>query len=313
MPEARAVHVDSTLSDLSIKYQNEAMIWSKILPVVKVNKRSDKFYVYNKAESFKLTDDKVGPKSLPNEVDWSGSFSNYSVKDHALADWVPQEEIDNADNPIQPEVDSNDFINLWLDLAQEYRVAQLVFAAGSYPTGNKVQLSGTSQWGQSADDPIGNLVTAIETCFMRANTLVIGADAWIVLRKLPELLDAVKGSTRYQGSPGGLVSPTELSGLLEIDNVLIGRGRYNSAKEGQTATYARLWGKHAAALYVAPGSVGVRTITFGKTFSETNRLTYRDFDGKRGVKGAVYLKGAWNSDEKIIASDVGYFIQDAVA
>jgi len=30
------------------------------------------------------------------------------------------------------------------------------------------------------------------------------------------------------------------------------------------------------------------------------------------VKGAHYFKVAWNSDEKIIASDAGYFIQDAV-
>ena len=41
-------------------------------------------------------------------------------------------------------------------------------------------------------------------------------------------------------------------------------------------------------------------------------MTMRDFDPKRGVKGAHYIKVAWNSDEKIVASDLGYFIQDAV-
>ncbi|MEW6115376.1 MAG: hypothetical protein AB1553_00545 [Nitrospirota bacterium] len=311
MPEPRTLHIDSTLSSLSLKYRNEQMIWPLVLPIVKVNKRSDKFMVYNKADSYKLVDDKIGPKSLPNEVDWGVTTSNYSVKDHALGDWLPQEDIDNADNPLQPEVDTNDFLNLLLDIAQEQRVASLVFNAANYPTGNKVTLSGTGQWGQSADDPIGNLITAIESCFVRANTLVIGADAWMVLRKLPEMLDAVKGSSRYQGSPGGLVTPSELAGLLEIDNVLIGRGRYISSKEGQTPTYTRLWGKHAAALYVEKNP-GVKSITFGVTFSEMLRQTSREFDVKRGVKGAHYIKCAWNSDEKIVAPDLGYMIENAV-
>jgi hypothetical protein len=73
-----------------------------------------------------------------------------------------------------------------------------------------------------------------------------------------------------------------------------------------------LWGKHCAALHVMP-SPGIKSITFGVTFAESLRMAYRTFDGKRGEKGAHYFKVAWNSDEKIIASDLGYFIQDAVA
>ena len=199
-----------------------------------------------------------------------------------------------------------------LDVAQEKRVADAVFAAATYPTGNKVQLSGTGQWSGSADDPIGDVITAVEGCFMRANTIVFGQDAWQKFRKLPEILDAVKGSSRYQGSPGGLATAPEVAGLFEVEKILVGRSRYISTKEGQTATYTRLWGKHCAALHVIPNP-GIKSITFGGTFSEMPRQTMRDFDPKRGVKGANYIKVAWNSDEKIIASDLGYFIQDAVA
>lgn len=312
MPEPRTIHRDQTLSNLSVKYRNDTMIWPGVLPVVKVGKRSNMFFQYNKEDSFKLSDDKIGPKSRPNEIDWGVAQSNYSVKDHGLSDWVMQEEIDNADNPLQPEVDTNDFLNLLLDIAQEKRVADIVFAAGSYPSGNKVQLSGIGQWGSTADDPVGNILTAVETCFMRANTIVMGADVWMVFRKLPEVLDAVKGSSRYQGSPGGLATVDEVRGLFEVDNWLVGRGRYITSKEGQTPTYARLWGKHCAAMYVEK-TPGIRSICFGVTFSESMRATYRDFDGKRGIKGAHFFKVAWNSDEKVIASDVGYFIQDAVA
>ncbi|MDP2689509.1 MAG: hypothetical protein Q8P48_05295, partial [Deltaproteobacteria bacterium] len=169
-----------------------------------------------------------------------------------------------------------------------------------------------AQWGGSADDPIGDIMTAVEGCFMRANTLIFGLDAWIKFRQLPEILDAVKSSTRFQDSPGGLATQSEVASLFDVDRILIGRSRYISTAEGQTPTYTRLWGKHCAALHVVPNP-GIRSITFGATFSETTRITMRDFDPKRGVKGAHYIKTAWNSDEKVIASDLGYFIQDAVA
>jgi len=312
MPETRTLHVDRILSNLSIKYVNEAMLWALLLPLVSVGKRSDKFFKYNKEDSYKLPDDKIGPKSLPNEYTWGVSEDNYSVKDHALGDWLPQEVIDNSDNPIQPEVDTNDFLNMLLDVVQEKRVADLVFAAATYPVGNKVQLSGTGQWGGSADDPIGDVITAVEGCFQRANTLVFGQATWMKFRQLAEILDAVKSSSRYQGSPGGLATKTEVAALFDVESVHVGRARYISSKEGQTATYARLWGKHCSALHIVPNP-GIKTITFGMTFTEMLRQTQRDFDPKRGVKGAHFLKVAWNSDEKVVASDLGYFIEDAVA
>lgn len=312
MPEPKALHIDSILTNLSLKYKNEDMIWPFILPIIKVGKRSDKFFTYNKADSYTLANDKIGPKSLPNEITWGTSTDNYSVTDHALSDWLAQETIDNSDNPVQPEVDTNDFLNMCLDVAQEKRVVDLIFAAGTYPAGNKTQLSGTSQWGGSADDPIGTVMTAIEGCFMRANTLVFGQATWQKYRQLSEILDAVKSTSRYQGSPGGLATASEVAALFEVDQILIGRARYNTAKEGQAASYARLWGKHFAALHVVKNP-GIRSISFGATFVETLRQTQRDFDVRRGIKGAHFFKVAWNSDEKILASDLGYFIEDAVA
>ena len=150
---------------------------------------------------------------------------------------------------------------------------------------------------------------------MRASKRVCGATSGTVIVCTPQdvaLLDAVK-AIAGTSLAGGLATPDAVANLFEVDRVLIGRSRYISTKEGQTATFARLWGKHAAALHIKSGDNGIRSITFGKTFVETRRMTLRSFDEKRGLKGAHYLKTGWNSDEKIVASDLGYFIQDAVA
>lgn len=312
MPEARELHIDSVLTNMSVQYRNEEMIWQEIMPKIKIVKRSDIYYKYAKENAFRVYDDKIGPRSQANEIDYGQSSDNYSVKDHALADWVGQEEIDNADTPLAPETDANDNLNSALDVAQEQRVATVVFAAGTYPVGNKVVLAGATQWSGASDNPIKDVQDAVEGCFVRANTLVFGIDAWLVFRRLPEILDAVKAiaGTSLQG---GMVTPDGVANLFEVERILIGRSRYITTKEGQTATFARLWGKHMAALHIKPGASAVRSITFGKTFVETERMTMRSFDEKRGLKGAHYIKTGWNSDEKIIASDLGYFIENAVA
>lgn len=315
MSEPSNLHIDTYLSNFSKAWKNEALIWDQLLPVVPVGKRSDKYVVLDKSVAYREADDMLGPNALPNEIGISYSDDNYSVESHGLADWLAQEHLDNADAPIQLEMDVVGNLSDTLDLTQERRVAAKVFAAATYPSGNKVQLGGSpsTQWGSAGDAPITDVQTAVETCFMRANTLVFGLDAWLVFRRLPEIVEAVK-AIAPSAAPvtSGFVSLSDVATLFEVPRVLVGRARVNTAKQGQTASYARVWGKHMAALHVGP-SAGIKTITFGKTFSTQPKLTYRDFDGRRGEKGSHFFKVAWNSDEKIVASDLGYFIEDAVA
>jgi hypothetical protein len=313
MPEPQNLHIDVGLTNLSVQYRNEDLIWKQLMPIVKVGKRSDKYWVYNKADSYTVPDDTIGPVALPNEYDWGVAPNNFSVTDHALAGWVPQEDVDNADAPLQPMVDTNDFLNKLLDLAQEQRVAAKVFNAANYSANNILTLSGTSQWDQSAGNPIENLLGAIEACFERANTVVMGADLWAVFRQLPTILDAVKSPSRFQDTPGGVATVEEMKGLFDIPNWIVGRSRYNSAAEGASPAYSRLWpSNYCAVLYVNPHP-GIKQITWGVTFSETLRIAYRGFDGKRGIKGAHYLKVAWNQSSQVVANDVGYLIENPIS
>ncbi len=309
-PSTNDLHVDAVLTNLSLRYRNEALIADMILPRLKVRKRSDKYFVYKKSNSYRLIDSAVGPKAQPNEVEWEVGTDNYSVEDYALADYIPVESTDNADSPLQPRMDTNEFINEWLDLDREKRVADIVFAPGTYDASNREVLA--TKWGDDNDDPIGDVQGAVESCFVRANTLVFGEEAWRAFRKLPEVLDAVKSSTRHQGTPGGLATAPEVAALFEVENLLIGRARYISSKKGQANTYARIWGKHMAALHVKKNP-GVRTITFGLTFQEMMKQTQTAFDPKRGAKGAEYLKVGYNCDEKVVAKDLGYLVGQVIA
>ena len=306
MPPANQLHKDAVLTNLSIQYRNEDHIADMVLPVVKVVKRSDLFVVYNKANSYRIVDSSVGPKAQPNEVDWETGHDNYSVKDYALADYLPLEDIDNADTPLEPRADTNQFLNNLLSLGREKRVADVVFKEGNYGADNKKDLA-AAKWGSDADDPIANVQEAVNGCFVRANTLVFGHEAWEKFRMLPEVLDAVKSSSRLQDTPGGLATRKEVAELFEVENVLVGRARYISSKRGQANVYARIWGKKMAALYVEKNP-GIKSITFGVSFQEMMKQTQTMIDVKRGTKGAEYVKVSYNCDEKLVAKDLGFLL-----
>ena len=307
MPPPDNLHVDTVLSNLSLRYMNESMIADLVLPVVKVNKRSDKYVVYEKGQSYRLIDSSVGPKAQPNEVDWEVGTQNYSVNDYALAEYLPIESVDNADTPIEPRMDTNDFLNEWLALDREVRVAKIVFAAANYDTANKVDHSGDTeyQWNIDSGNPVEEVLASVEGCFVRANTLVFGQAAWQAFRTHKKVLDAVKSSNRHQAAGGGLATAPEVAALFEVDNVYVGRARYISSKRGQANVYARVWGKAMAALHIKKNP-GVRSITFGVSFCEMMKQTQTMFDAKRGAKGAEYIKVGYNMDERLVAKDLGF-------
>lgn len=309
-----SVHNDRLLTNFSLDYKNPDYIWPLIAPMVSVKNRSDKYAIYSKGMNISAYNDDMSPNAMSNEVNFDYETATYAVMDRGLHGWVAQTEINNADSPLSPLMDMTDFLmnNIWLNT--EIRVAAKVFATGSYATGYHTTLTGNDIWnsGHADSTPLSDILTAIETPWKRANCLVFGQDTWNYVRTDAEILDAVKGATRYQTQQKGIATAEEMLELFGIDMILVGRSRYNSAKPGQTVVKANIWGKHMAALYVDP-SAGLRSMTFMKTFTSTDRNVYTEFDRKRGTEGSTFVGVTFAADEKVVANDCGYLIYNAVS
>lgn len=306
------VHAQQALNDFSVRYQNEETVWRDVMPLKTVKKRSDRYYVFDRATAFEQTDDTTAPNADANEITLKMSDDNYSVKDHALAAWVPVETIENADDAIKPELDAAESVRAQLENRHEVRVAGKIFVAGAYGAQNKVTLAGASQWSDYVNsDPLSALMAAIDALIVRPNRLLLGADTWRVLRQHPKLAAAIFPLGGNANRGGTLATAEALAALLELDKVVIGRARVNTAAPGQNANIVRAWGKHAL-LYKFVENPGQNDVTLGVTFSESQSNPVRDIDKKKGVKGSVYIKDGWNEDIKIVAADAGYFFENAV-
>ena len=286
-----------------------------MLPRLTVNAREFKWDQHTKGDLFTVPSTLVGRKGSPNEVEFSATEQTAAVADYGLDDVVPQEDIDAAStkpgmDPLGKAVEGTTQLIL---LDREKRVADLVFAAGTYPTGNKTQLSGNDQWNeyaQAASDPVEDIMVAKEAALMPYNVAVMGASVWYALRRHPKILAAIF-PVNYSGD--GMITLQQFQDLFEFDQVLIGDARINTAKPGQAMTLSRVWGNHFAMMHQNPlASLRGNGITFGATAEYGSRIAGTMPEPKVGLRGAQRVRVGESVKELITAADCGYFIQDAI-
>lgn len=309
-------HIKQALTNISVSYRNDETIYQDVLPIVDVEKMSDFYYVWNDEVDYNQTSDVMSATGRPNRIQLQFSTDLYACRPYGLMAELPVATLENADDPLRPLGKATENVRTQLDNNQEVRAAALVFNNASYAAGFKQTLSGTSQWSDYTNsDPITNFLLAIDTCIMRPNTMVIGADAWRALRQHPKIL-AAAFPLGGNAANRGMLSSTALQALLAdegIKKVLIGRRRVNTANPGAAApTYSRAWGKHCAFIYV-PDSPGLDTPAFGYTFSSLRSNITRDQAVLHGSRGVEYVKEAWEVDLKITAPKAGYYYENCVA
>lgn len=324
MATNRPFVVDPVLTAVAIGYKNgSAMrIADQVLPRLPVSGEKFKYTVYPIAEAFNTPDARVGRRGAVKQLEFTGTETTSDVIDYGLDSPIPQSDIDVASSAraqgrtvFDPEARATEMLTETIENIRELRTAQLVFSLNSYAASRRVTLSGTSQLSDYVNsDPLGVLRTGMDaTLVYRPNTVVLGREVWSKLSMHPKVVNAVKGNV----TNSGMITIDQLRELLSgdgITQVLVGDAWTNTAKQGQTTTLARAWGKHMSLLYLNPlASVEQGGITFGFTAQYGDRIAGRIEDPDIGLQGGFRIRTGERVRELISAQDVGYFIQNAVA
>lgn len=314
------VQFDGRLTNIAIQYGNTEMIADLVLPPTPVPKKEGVFKKYDKNQRFTLPPAIVGPKSVPNEVNWDVTEDSYACEDYGYQQYLSQEEVDNADAPIAPRSDTTEFVTNLMLLDREKRVADVVFNAANYDAGNQLDVAGA--WNTLTTDALTQIEAGIDACFMPPNVMVMGIATWRKLSRNEKILAAVKGTLAPQKlkSAGGVASPAvnqeEMAGYLGLDAVLISRARINTAKEGQAASFTRVWDgpnatKGGAALLRVSAGSALRDVVWGASLDWKARRVMTN-PTNRGAFGGEEIRVVESSVVKVIAKDVGYLFVDAL-
>ncbi|QSX32462.1 hypothetical protein JYB87_11860 [Shewanella avicenniae] len=302
--------VDSKLTAIAIGYRNAQFIADMVAPRFDVPSEQFKWTEFDTKDVFTIPNTFVGRKGVPNTVEFSATEKDGSVNDYGLSDVIPQSDIIKArDNPsFDPEGRATVKLTELVALDREKRVASLVMNASTY--NHSELITGTDKWTDPASKPIDQITDALNTPMVTPNIMVMGRAEALALRKNPQIIRAYHGNT----GEDGLVPLSFIRELFELDEIIVGASRYNTANKGQAMNISNLWSGGVSLIYRKQAAQLTDDVTFMLTPSWQGRIAYRKViePGELGIRGGVKITVGDSTNELVIASEAGYFLEGVV-
>ena len=322
-PTQSQVHVDAILTNASVAYIQSAdnFIANKVFPIVPVDKQSDLYFKYTKEDWFR-DDAQVRADGAEAAVAGYGlTTDNYYADVYAVKKAIGDQLMANFDSPLDPLRDGAKFTAQLILNRMEAQFVSDFIQTGVWGT-DYTGVSGTpstgefKQWSDLANsDPIQDIeagkTAILSTTGFEANKLVLGYEAYSVLRNHPDIIDRVK----YTGRD---VPDTQyLAQLFGLDEVLVAKSVKNTAKEGQTGAFDFTFGKSALLVHSAPNP-GLLMPSAGYSFqwrgvSEGLGLTVGTKQYRLEQNAATYVESQVAFANKLVAADLGAYFDSAVA
>lgn len=311
--------VQPRLTQIAMGIKPTGFIADEVCPRIPVPGEKFIYTKFNTEEAFSIPDVRVGRTGAPNTVEFGGVDVTDSTEDYGLDDPVPNKDIKNAQGTNYDPLDAAaERTALLVRMAREKRVADLYFNLTTYLASLRSTLSGTSQWSDYTNsDPVSAILTMFDSMLVRPNVGIVGRAVWTKLRQHPKVVAAVLNNSNGLGGSGaaGVIQRKAVADLLELDDILVGESFANTAKKGQTAAFARLWGKHAAFLRIDKSVRDTRggLPTFGFTAQWGDMVGGTIPDANIGLDGGQKVRVGEHVKELVCFQDVGCFFQNAVA
>jgi hypothetical protein len=301
--------------------RQENFIADKVFPIIPVDKKSDKYFVYTKNDWFR---DEAQRRADATESAGSGynlTTGTYNADVWAFHKDVGDQTLANADAPLNPLREAAEFVTHRLLLRRELQFVTDFFTTGVWAD-DVTGVSGTpstnevKQWSDyTSSDPINDIEAAkseiLGNTGMEANTLVLGYEVFRQLKNHPDLVDRIK----YTSSQ--TITTDMLAAMFDIPRVMIAKAVKATNNEGASEAYGFAFGKGALLCHVAPNP-GVMTPSAGYQFSWTG--VSQGLGANIGTSSfrmesikADRVEAEMAFDNKVIGSDLGYFWTSIVA
>lgn len=238
MPElANLGHIDRALTNISVAYTqgDNAFIADKVFPILNVQKRSDVYFEYSKADMFRDEVQERGRGAESAGGNWNLNIADpYYCRKFAYHYDITQEEKTNYDAPINVDRDTVEWLTQKMLLKRETDFAYKFFRTGLW--GRDVQgvdTPGTGTQIRKFSDPHGDPVTAInnemlhmaENSGKRPNFIVMAPDVFYALKNHDAIMERIKYTQR------GIITSELIASLFEVDNIYVPWGIVNSGQQ----------------------------------------------------------------------------------
>ncbi len=301
-----AVLHNYVIDTMSVAYQNDAYIGERLMPTVNLNGRlAASYYSYSKRDQLAYPDDSMAERANANELSRTKSLVNVSLTPRALREYVDELTLNNPEQPLNELIEASANALEGLAFLKEKRIAAVIGASANYGS-NTTAIAAANRW-DVGGDPVADIIAMLPGIWSgRGPTKLVGFTSlavWNVLRQHPRILDLFK----FSGT-AGLAMPSMLANWFGLDELLIGSAWQDTANEGQTASYGRIWPDVFGVVRVAqnPGS---RSASWGVTFQDrANAEVDTTYSSERGTDGGWYARAKVSDSSVIVAADTGWLL-----
>lgn len=302
-----SVQASTVLNNMSSMYANDEYIGLRIMPAFDMGKRIAEYYEYPKRDRLAYPDDDMEVRTEANEVNQGRSRTSVALKGRALKEFVDQTLLNNQDAPLNEMMDAQQTVLEGLSLKQEQRIATIATTNANFG-GNVTTVAAGDRW-DIGGNPIGVINAALASMWVgRGASKKVAAtslDIWNVLKVHPQLLDMIRVKD-------GMITREMFAAMFEIDELLVGAARSDTANEGQaTGTFARIW-PNKFAIYRVATTPSKRNAVFGYTFREKLPVQRMWFSDKDGEEGGWYTQASFADKSQIVAGDTAAIIDTPI-
>ena len=318
------VHIDQPLSNLTLAYVQEQtnFVADKVFPVVGVQRQSDKYYIYDRANMNRSGDvKKLAPRTEVNRIGLQLSNDSYFADVYGLGMDFDEQTLANEDAMLEiRSAGAQTLVNRVL-IEREEQFASAFFGAGIWGT----DATPTNLWSDySLSTPITDVTAARRTMQLKSggfkpNTMVIGKEVRDTLINHPDVLARLNGGATVSNT--ALITDAKLAEIFEVENFYVMEAVKNGGAEGLAEANAFIGGKNALLVHT-PRTSGLMTPAAGLTFAWNNipsvnnlGITVESFsdDALKRQQVAEHIQVKMAYDMKVVGADLGYFFEDVVA
>lgn len=328
-----AVHIDAPLTNLTIAFLQDAngFIADRVFPKVSVAKKTDKYYIYNRAD-FNRTGQVQprAPRTQAPRVGMTLSQDTYSADVYSLATDFDFQTLANEDAALDIRAAGAQMLTHQLLIDREIKWANTYFAGGVWGTdwdgvASSPTASQVIQWSDYTNStPIVDVTRIMRTVQLKSggfkpNVMVVGKEVRDVLVNHPTILARLNGGATVTNT--ALVTDAKLAEIFGVEEFMVMETVKNTAAEGLTESNAFIGGK-LAGFYYRPRSSGLMIPSAGYTFTwdelenasghgiaiKSYRGDYLAIDGVAEV-----LEANLAYDHKVVSADLGAVIDSVIA
>lgn len=296
--QGQAIHVDKLLSNVSVKYKNEAYIADMVFPAVPVKKTSDLYRIYTR--NFRIPETARANKAEARESDFDVTNSSYVLEKHALKGYVSDDDRDNFD-VADLRADMTEDLTDKILRRKEKLVADL-FTTTNWSL--NVSLSAAQQFnGTTTADPIAIFDTASTTVIQNSGFMpnfgILPRTGFVNAKNNAQVLDRIKYTSRE-------VTQAMLASLFGLQELLVPNSSYDTSALGVASSISAIWDDNAFVGYkpsrpspMAPSS----GYHFVKKMNEVKRWRVEERESEAIEVNLHFVP-------KIVASLSGYLMRD---